>query len=326
MKRFLLGSVIVSLLVVSIGLVAPTSPTPVRAEDGDELIGACAELTVENFASEACTTEILAHPLPELEVAVEYDEARDGKAHPRSVYLPESSDDLAYPMAWQKRAWYFSDAPGVLPAADDYNEERRISKYNMYYIYASIETAGEIWHLIAPDQWMRAEFVSVLQIPEKPEGINDVMWVAIDLTQQTLVAFTADDQPVYTTLISTGYWFPTPEGLFPVYARTLSTTLIGPPGADPPVYILPHTPWVLFYHEHRALHGAAFHNYLGIKRSHGSTNLAPGDAEWVWNFFAQTEDEWDPEDGEAFFTDNLDRAPMVYVYSSPTMPVKSVWE
>ncbi len=325
MKRLLLGSLGVILAVVSLGLVAPTTPAPVQADDGDELIGACAELTLENYTSEACTAEILAHPLPELEKAIEYDEERDLKAHPRSIFLPESSDELEYPIAWQKRAWYFSDAPGVYPAADDYGENRRIGKYNMFYVYASIKANGEMWHLIGPDQWMRAEFLSLMQVPEKPEGIADVPWVAIDLRQQTLVAFTSENQPVFTTLVSTGYWFPTPPGLFPVYARTLSTTLIGPPGADPPVYILPHTPWVLFYHEHRALHGATFHNYLGMKRSHGSINLAPGDAEWVWNFFAETEDEWDPADGEPFFTDNLDRAPMVYVYNSPEVPVTPEW-
>jgi hypothetical protein len=234
--------------------------------------------------------------------------------------LPD--EPYEYPIAWQKRAWYFSDAPGTLPADNDWTDARRIGKYTMYYIYHALEVDNAVWYLVGPNQWMKDEFVSVLQIPTRPEDVSG-LWVAVDLTQQTLVAF-EDDDPVYATLVSTGYWFPTPEGLFHVYARTLSTTLIGPPGADPPVYVLPATPWVLFYHEHRALHGAAFHNYLGMNRSHGSINLAPGDAEWVWNFFAQTEDEWDPTT-DSYFVDNIDKAPWVYVYSSPKLPELPQW-
>lgn len=325
MRKWILGGLILTLIGVSLASLN-TAPARVHAQDGgsDELRGACAALTLEEPYSEACDAEIAANPFPadEIETAIEYDEARDGKAHPRSIFLPEEPFD--YPIAWQKRAWYFADGPGVLPAADDWTNARRIGKYTMYYIYKSLEVDGFVWHLIGPNQWMHEEYVSVLQIPEKPEEV-ETLWVAVDLTQQTLVAFDEENTPVFATLVSTGYWFPTPPGLFHVYARTLSTTLIGPPGADPPVYILPHTPWVLFYHEHRALHGAAFHNYLGIKRSHGSINLAPGDAEWVWNFFAQTEDEWDPEDGDPFFTDNLDAAPWVYVYNSPDIPELPEW-
>jgi hypothetical protein len=326
MKKVLLLGLVVMLVVVSLARIGNTAPVTAQEDDEeDELYGACAELTLEVPYSEECDAEIAANPFPadEIEHAIEYDEARDGKAHPRSIFIPE--EPFKYPIAWQKRAWYFADGPGVLPAADDWTNERRIGKYTMYYIFKTFKVGSEVWHLIGPNQWMNQEFVSVLQIPETPEEIEETRWVAIDLRQQTAVVFDEENTPVFATLVSTGYWFPTPEGLFHVYARTLSTTLIGPPGADPPVYVLPATPWVLFYHEHRALHGAAFHNYLGIKRSHGSINLAPGDAEWVWNYFAETEDVWDPPNGENFFVDNLDDAPWVYVYNSEEIPVTPEW-
>lgn len=282
--------------------------------------GPCSLLTFENPRSDDCDREIAANPFPELEVAVEYDEERDGEAHPRSVLLPEEA--LPYPIAWQKRPWYFSDAPGVLPADDDWTNARLIGKYSMYYIYDAVQVDNAVWYLFDTGRWMKDEFVSVLQIPERPESVEGP-WVVLDLQQQTLVAL-VDDTPVYATLISAGYWLATLEGIFQVYARTLSMTMQGPPGADPPSYRF-HTQWVMFFNEHEALHSADFHNYFGINRTHGCVNLAPGDAEWVWNFFEQTVEEWDPTGTSSFFVDNPESAPWVYIYRSDPMVQVPQW-
>ncbi len=110
---------------------------------------------------------------------------------------------------------------------------------------------------------MRDEFVSVLQIPPPPEGVTG-RWVALDLHQQTLVAM-IDAQPVFATLISTGYYLQTTLGLFHVYARTLAMTMKGPPGANPPVYVFP-THWVMFFNEHQGLHAMPYHNNFGTRR------------------------------------------------------------
>lgn len=313
MRRLSIGVLVIILSIVHV---------PVSAQEGSVFGGgACSLLGPRYPRSSECDDEIAANPLPPLEQAVTFDPARDGVAHPRSVYLPEESPP--YPIAWQKRAWYFSDIPGVLPADDDWTEARRIGKYSMYYVYnAVLADDGHMWYLIGPGQWMKDEFVSVLQIPQRPDEVSGP-WVSLDLRQQTLVAF-MDDQPVYATLISAGYWLQTVEGLFQIYGRTLSMQMQGPPGANPPSYQFP-TRWAMFFNEHEALHSADFHNYFGINRTHGCVNLAPGDAEWVWDFFDQTADQWHPSGTSTFRADNPEMAPWVYVYYSSEFPELPVW-
>ncbi len=302
---------------------AVLSPIPiVLAQDTarSTFNGPCAVLTRENPRSPDCDAEIAANPLPDLETAVDYEPERDQEAHPRSVYLP--TEPLAYPIAWQRRPWYFSDAPGVLPADDDWTNARLVGKYAMFYVYNAVQAPDRsIWYLIGPGQWMKDEFISVLQVPERPAGVSGP-WVALDIRQATLVALN-DDIPVFTTLMSAGYWLDTLEGVFQVYARTRSMEMKGPPGAAVPAYRF-RTKWVMFFNEHEALHSADFHNYFGINRTHGCVNLAPGDAEWVWNFFDQTAEAWHPS-GSSFFVDNREAAPWVYIYSSPLYPELPSW-
>src|SRR5687768_5067327 len=114
MKKLTLCAIILSLIMPGF-LIVNAQEQPIMAVTLGH--GACAELTVENHRTEACDAEIAAYPLPELEIPVEYHEARDLEAHPRGVLLPE--DATPFPVAWQKRAWYFSDAPGTYPAEDD---------------------------------------------------------------------------------------------------------------------------------------------------------------------------------------------------------------
>ncbi len=302
-------------LFVLISLLAVAAPAGRATAEEFAARGACHLLTVDHPHSSACDQEIAANPLPDLIRPVAYVEDRDGEAIPRSILLP--NDPLPYPVAWQNHAWYFSDAPGVYPE-NDYTEARRIGRETMYFIYQSVVTGGEVWHLIGPDRWMRAAFVSVLQIPARPAGVTG-RWVALDLRQQTLVALD-DDQPVFATLISSGYYLQTTLGLYQVYARTLSMTMKGPPGANPPIYIFP-TRWVMFFNKHQGLHAMPYHNDFGTKQSHGCVNVPPGDEEWLWTFFDETARDWDPSGSGDFFVDYPDRAPWVYIYESDPLPV-----
>src|SRR5262245_35614898 len=104
MKRTLMVGLLLLLLVASMSANL-TKPPLTLAEGDDEAVGECAQLTVEPPQSDDCNLEITPHPLPELKHAVEYDEARDEKGHPRSIFLPEHSTDLTYPVGWQKRNW-----------------------------------------------------------------------------------------------------------------------------------------------------------------------------------------------------------------------------
>jgi hypothetical protein len=292
---------------------------PLRNPRRTDTPSACALLTADHPHSAACDAEIAANPLPTFERPVTYEAGRDGAANPRAILLPDHAP--RYPVAWQRRAWYFSDAPGVYPE-NDYTDARRIPRETMFFVYHSVEARGEVWYLIGIGQWMRADFVSVLQIPARPAGVAG-RWIALDLRQQTLVALN-DDQPVFATLICSGYHLETTFGLFHIYARTAAMTMRGPPGANPPLYVF-DTTWVMFFNGHQGLHAMPYHNDFGIKRTHGCVNVPPGDELWLWNWVNQTAADWDPNGTTDFFVDYPDRAPWVYVYESGAIPVWAGW-
>lgn len=282
--------------------------------------GPCAELDQETPQSDACDAYMAANPVPEFIQPIEYDEARDGQAISRAIMLPD--EPMPLPVAWMKRNWYFMDGPGILPAADDWGLDRLVERYNMFYIYNAIEADGAWWFLIGPGKWMKEDYLSVLQLPEVPRGVSG-QWMTIDLQQQTLIVF-KDERPVFATLVSTGYWLDTTEGLFQIYGRTLSMRMTGPPGANPPVYDF-RTRWAMFFNVHQAVHSANFHNQFGLQRTHGCINMVPGDVEWLWHFFDQTSEAWDPSGGTSFRVDFPEKSPFVMVYQGPRYPSETQW-
>lgn len=308
------------LVLLSVPMVAADEATEIEVSiPGVEFTGPCALLTRETPRSDACDAEIAANPLPELEQPITYEPSRDGQAHSRAVFLPETS--LPYPIGWQKRNWYFMDGPGILPEPDDWTNKRLVDHYEMFYIYNAVFEDNAWWYLIDAGKWMKEDYVSVLQIPQRPEEVSG-RWVSIDLQQQVLLV-QEDDQPVLATLISSGYWLDTTEGLFQIYARTLSMRMIGPPGVKPPVYDFV-TKWAMFFNEHQAVHSASFHNHFGLKRSHGCVNMVPGDIEWLWNYLGENSDEWDPI-ADSFRVDNPEKAPWVLVFNSDRDIVVQSW-
>jgi hypothetical protein len=281
--------------------------------------GPCAGLNAEVWRSDECDAFIEANPVPVFEPAIEYVEQRDGQAISRAIYLPEQA--LPFPIAWMKRNWYYSDGPGVVYETNAEYSQRFVDRYNIFYIYNVVEVDSAQWYLVAPGKWIKDEYLSIFHVPERPEGVTG-RWMVIDLQQQVLMAM-EDDRPVLATLISSGYWLDTTEGLFQIYARTASMIMSGPPGADPPKYVF-RTKWVMFFNEHQAVHSANFHNWFGLKRSHGCVNVVPGDEEWLWNWFGESADEWDP-DMNTFYVDFPDKAPHVMVYNSPLEPEIYSW-
>ena len=49
-------------------------------------------------------------------------------------------------------------------------------------------------------------------------------------------------------------------------------------------YVLEDVPWVQFFDQAVALHGAFWHQEFGHIHSHGCVNLAPIDARWLYAF------------------------------------------
>lgn len=189
--------------------------------------------------------------------------------------------------------------------------------------------------VIGEDRYWRTEADPNLAVKESNVGLarqqqrpswvrEDERWIDIDLQQQVLIAFEGDNA-VFATLISSGKRshnelerYDTPVGQFRVYAKHIATTMDGDTAMAGP-YSIEDVPWVLYFHESYAIHGAFWHGQWGWRMSHGCVNMAPHDARWLF-FWAnpQLPEGWhgvfqgDQENGSPVIVHQGDRRPPPY--------------
>ncbi len=121
---------------------------------------------------------------------------------------------------------------------------------------------------------------------KRPFNVGDTeRWIDVDLTTQTLIAYEGDTA-VFSTLISSGTReYPTVTGQFRVWLRYQSQTMDGARlGYD---YYLENVPYVMYFFEDYAIHGAYWHNNFGNPMSHGCVNVEPTDAGWLYGWASQ---------------------------------------
>lgn len=106
-------------------------------------------------------------------------------------------------------------------------------------------------------------------------------WIEIDLSEQKLYAHEGD-KIIYTFLISSGKWAPTPIGEFRIWIKFRYATMSGGNKADGTYYFLPNVPYVMYFHNGFGLHGTYWHNNFGSPMSHGCVNLSITDAEKLY--------------------------------------------
>lgn len=212
----------------------------------------------------------------------------DGWRHPFAIVL-------------DKTGVYASLRPGERASAESGFITRR---YRLVNIFARVEdNAGKVWYLVGPRQWIRQEFVAKVAPAEKPDGATG-RWVAVDLFEQTLIAY-EEDKPVFATVISSGMaGWETDEGGFEVWARLISDSMSGATGG-PNAYALQSVPWVMYFNGDQSLHGTYWHDSFGYRRSKGCVNLTISDARWLYHWMLDAEPA---EDGEIMNT--------VYIFST----------
>lgn len=181
---------------------------------------------------------------------------------------------------------------------------RFLQRYERVNIFATaVDDEGWRWYMIGPNHWVEQRFVAKVLPVERPEGVSG-RWIAIDLYEQTLVAY-EDDTPVYATLVSSGLArTETNEGLFSMWAKLAVDGMSGATGA-PNAYALQSVPWVMYFDGSISLHGTYWHDLFGYRQSRGCVNVSISDAKWLFEWFAGAEPN---EDGEI--------VNQVYVYSS----------
>jgi len=194
--------------------------------------------------------------------------------------------------------WVLLDTkPSRVPGGKPITGTKEIKRYTMINIFAIQNIDGWEWFLIGPNQWVVQTRVAQVQPIKRPEGVSN-KWFAVDLYEQTLIAY-ENDKAVFATLISSGLpkWS-TLEGSFKIWDRHVDVKMSGASG-QPDFYFLPQVPWVMYFNkEEQALHGAYWHDGFGFRRSHGCVNMSMTDAAWAFN--------WTQDQPEAW----------VYVYSS----------
>jgi hypothetical protein len=120
-----------------------------------------------------------------------------------------------------------------------------------------------------------------------PELAAGERWLDVDLERQLLVAY-AGDEPVFTTLISSGKPRPgteTPRGAFRIWVKLRSSDMRDreQPALEQS-YALESVPWVQYFSGNYGLHAVFWHDRFGERHSRGCINLAPADARFLFDF------------------------------------------
>ena len=203
---------------------------------------------------------------------------------------PSYFTGVLLPPTWNQPFAWVLDTTGIYaslrPGEEGSAESGYLThRYDMVNIFAeAYDSEGWRWYMIGPNQWLKQTFVAKIQPAPQPLGIEG-RWVAVDLYEQTLVAY-EDGTPVFATLIASGLeGSETNEGRYTIWARMPSDRMSGAAGA-PDAYDLQSVPWVMYFDDSISLHGTYWHDLFGYRHSHGCVNLSVSDARWLFEWTA----------------------------------------
>jgi len=186
----------------------------------------------------------------------------------------------------------------IAPGRDQLQTSKTYYRFENVRVYDAVTVGDYEWYMIAPGEWIEQRNIAMVT-PDltKPEGVEDDRWISVNLFEQTLAAY-ENGELVFATAIASGLrgWWTQP-GVFQVYAKLDRTNMSGAFEADrSDFYSLQDVPWVLYYDQSYAIHGTYWHNNYGYQQSHGCVNLAPADAQWIYNWAEKgtTIHIWDP--------------------------------
>jgi hypothetical protein len=145
---------------------------------------------------------------------------------------------------------------------------------------------GDVLHYETRDGlWISDRFASRLDPAKKmPKWAKEgERWIDVNITKQTLVAYEGT-RAVFATLVSTGEAgladhegsTATKKGIFRIHTKFVTTTMDSDAVGEE--FELRDVPYVQYFEEGYALHGAYWHDPFGMPKSHGCINLAPEDA------------------------------------------------
>jgi hypothetical protein len=183
------------------------------------------------------------------------------------------------PFGWLLKTLYASDRPGGPPIL---SRDYLLPRFRVTYVYATVNVDGLDWYLVAPGKWVEQRLMGLVRRVQRPGELQG-RWVAVDLYEQTLVAY-ENDTMVFATLVSSGLpGFSTYTGIFHVWGQRLNGPMTGAEG-KPDYYHLENVPYVLYFDGDISLHGTYWHDGFGYRHSHGCVNLSVSDAHWMYDW------------------------------------------
>ncbi len=200
----------------------------------------------------------------------------------------------AYPFGWIMDQVTSQSQPGYGIPLDG----KKYYRLDLIPAYETKLINDTEWVRIGINEWIEKRLIArVLPDTTSPEGVTGGRWIDVNLYDQTLAVYD-NFRLVFATLIASGQNpFFTKPGVFQIYSTKESDTMSGSFTADrSDYYYIEDVPWVMYYDDARAIHGAYWRTMFGYPASHGCVNLSVPDAHWVFNW-AKVGDwvhVWDP--------------------------------
>jgi hypothetical protein len=188
----------------------------------------------------------------------------------------------------------FVKQEGVVSLAPDANgrlrEAKTISRRIGFELTGKNQGNGSLVETTA-GLWLPAAALLIAEPRKDLGGAAEAgrKWIDVSIRKQLLVAYEGT-RPVFAALISSGRGgmsdpeetHATVRGTFYVRAKHVTATMDGEEASES--FDLRDVPYIQYFHEGYALHGAYWHDDFGKPRSHGCINLAPADAKWLFDW------------------------------------------
>jgi LysM repeat protein len=113
-------------------------------------------------------------------------------------------------------------------------------------------------------------------------------WIDIDLSDQVLMAYQGDTVVRRFTISSGSVRYPTVTGTFYTYARIEVQDMSGGSHAVGDYYFQADVPWVQYFFEGYAIHGAYWHNSFGTPIGRGCINMRVEESRWLYDWTGKT--------------------------------------
>ncbi len=195
--------------------------------------------------------------------------------------------------------WFINEADTrTAPGYDAPKTGKHYQRLDKIRVYDT-QTVNDIeWVKIGIDEWVEHNNVGLI-IPNytQPKGVTGDRWIEVNLFEQVLSVYDQGNL-VFATLISSGTPpFYTQPGVFKIYKKIENEYMTGVFEADrSDYYYLEDVPFIMYYDQKRALHGAYWQTLLGYQRSHGCVNLSIADSHWLYDWAKEGDYVyvWDP--------------------------------